>query len=225
MFHPFSPRRWQSLFRGESRIALFGTSADPPHRGHQSILSWLANEFDQVAVWAADNPYKSQQSPLEDRAQMLRLMIGTLLKKEKVSVHQELSDRYSIHSIERARRIWPRAQFSLVVGADLIAQLPQWYQAEEIFRQVEILVFPRPGYAVEGPALSRLQQIAQVAIAHPPDQYDIASSRYRQSRCSEVPADLPPIIRDYVAARNLYPCTSSSQSSSFQPSVQPLTNR
>ena len=194
-------------WRQPPRIALFGTSADPPHRGHQGILTWLANEFDQVAVWAADNPYKPDQSPLGDRAQMLRLMIDTLAQKEKVSVHQGLSDRYSIHSIARAQEIWPNAQFSLVVGADLIAQLPKWYKAEEIFSQVEILVFPRPGYAVSGPALSGLQQVAKVAIAHPPNQHDIASSRYRQSRCNEVPTDLPPVIRDYVAARNLYPCS------------------
>ncbi len=193
------------------RIALFGTSADPPHRGHQGILSWLANEFDEVAVWAADNPYKPDQSPLGDRAQMLRLMISTLAQKEKVSVHQELSDRYSIHSIARARQIWPNARFSLVVGADLIAQLPKWYKAEEIFSQVEILVFPRPGYAVEGSALSDLRRLAKVAIAHPSSQHDIASSRYRQSRCHEVSVDLPPVIRDYVAARNLYPCASSAQ--------------
>ena len=207
-----------NAWRHSPRIALFGTSADPPHRGHQGILSWLANEFDEVAVWAADNPYKLDQSPLGDRAQMLRLMINTLAQKEKVSVHQELSDRYSIHSIDRARQIWPNAQFSLVVGADLIAQLPKWYKAKEIFSQVEILVFPRPGYAVEGSALSDLQQLAKVAIAHPPNQHDIASSRYRQSRCNEVPADLPPVIRDYVAARNLYPCSPLAKATPVQSS-------
>ncbi|MGB3768213.1 MAG: nicotinate-nucleotide adenylyltransferase [Phormidesmis sp.] len=207
MFNPWRPA---------PRIALFGTSADPPQRGHQGILTWLAHEFDGVAVWAADNPYKLDQSPLGDRAQMLRLMIDTLADREKVSVHQELSDRYSIHSIARAQKIWPNAQFSLVVGADLIAQLPKWYKAEEIFSQVEILVFPRPGYTVSGPALSALQQVASVAIAHPPNQHDIASSRYRQSRCNEVPTDLPPVIRDYVAARNLYPCSTSAKTAPIQ---------
>lgn len=201
--------RW----RNPARIALFGTSADPPHRGHQGILTWLADEFDQVVVWAADNPYKPEQSPLGDRAQMLRLMISTLDKKEKVAVNQGLSDRYSIHSIARARKIWPHAQLSLVVGADLIAQLPKWYKAEEIFSQVEILVFPRPGYAVEGADLSALRQVAEVAIAHPPNQHDIASSRYRQNRCDEIPGDLPPVIRDYISAKELYPCSSTAPAS------------
>ncbi len=193
------------------RVALFGTSADPPHVGHQSILNWLAEEFDQVAVWAAENPYKPKQSPLGDRAEMLRLLTRTLVNSDRVSVYQSLSDRYSIHSIARARQIWPRAKFTLVVGADLVAQLPQWYQAPAIFAQADILVFPRPGYSIDGPALSALQQQATVTIAHPPTQYNIASSRYRTAECSQVPDDLPPVIRDYIRARHLYPCLQTPQ--------------
>lgn len=41
-----------------TRVALFGTSADPPTVGHQAILRWLSEHYDQVAVWAADNPFK-----------------------------------------------------------------------------------------------------------------------------------------------------------------------
>lgn len=46
-------------------IALFGTSADPPTRGHGKILTWLAQHYDQVAVWAADNPFKQHQASLD----------------------------------------------------------------------------------------------------------------------------------------------------------------
>ncbi len=202
------------------RVALFGTSADPPHMGHQSILLWLGQEFDQVAVWAADNPYKERQSLIGDRAQMLRLLIETLPTQGvgplgKISVEQSLSDRYSIHSINRARDRWPNARFSFVVGADLLAQLPKWYQAKEIFSQVDILVFPRPGYSVEGPALRALRQLTAVHIARPPYQYDVSSSSFRQTHCtsdtgsdasSRAAANVPPTIRDYITKHNLYPC-------------------
>ena len=197
------------------RVALFGTSADPPHLGHQSNLLWLAQEFDQVAVWAADNPYKEKQSPICDRAEMLRLLSETLPGEGtgplgKVQINQSLSDRYSINSITRARKIWPKARFHFVVGADLIAQMPKWYQAKEIFSQVDILVFPRPGYPIEGPALSALRRLTTVNIAHPPAQHDVSSSRFRQTRCADdadiVNEDLPPIIRDYITEHNLYSC-------------------
>ncbi len=197
------------------RIALFGTSADPPHLGHQSILLWLSKQFDQVVVWAADNPYKERQSPIGDRAQMLQLLIDALHTAEaitNISVEQQLSDRYSINSITHARRIWAEADFSFVVGADLLAQLPEWYQAQEIFKQVRILVFPRPGYPLEQTSLNNLRQLATVEIAHPPTQYDVSSSTYRQTRCDSdrQPAHsfsaLPPVIRDYITEHDLYPC-------------------
>ncbi|MBE9061531.1 nicotinate-nucleotide adenylyltransferase [cf. Phormidesmis sp. LEGE 11477] len=197
------------------RIALFGTSADPPHLGHQSILLWLSAHFDQTVVWAADNPYKEEQSPIGDRAQMLRLLTDTLSVSEtinNISVSQQLSDRYSINSIARARRIWPKANFSFVIGADLLDQLPKWYQAKEIFKQVNILVFPRPGYPIKASSLLALRQLADVDIAQPTAQYDVSSSTYRQTRCdhSEQTAhffdDLPAVIRDYITEHDLYPC-------------------
>lgn len=203
------------LLSKSPRIALFGTSADPPHLGHQSILLWLSSHFDQVVVWAADNPYKEEQSPIGDRAQMLRLLADTLSlpgSTNNISVNQQLSDRYSINSINRARRLWPKAQFSFVVGADLLDQLPKWYQAKEIFKQVNLLVFPRPGYPLEASSLTELQRVANVDIAHPPAQYDVSSSTYRQARCDHAsqPAhsfdDLPAVIRDYITEHDLYPC-------------------
>ncbi|NJM46313.1 MAG: nicotinic acid mononucleotide adenylyltransferase, partial [Alkalinema sp. RU_4_3] len=41
------------------KLALFGTSADPPTLGHLAIVNYLSAKYDRVAVWAADNPFKS----------------------------------------------------------------------------------------------------------------------------------------------------------------------
>jgi nicotinate-nucleotide adenylyltransferase len=45
-----------------------------------------------------------------------------------------------------------------------------------------------------------------VTIAEPPQQYNIASSRYRTAECHQVPDDLPPVIRDYISEHHLYSC-------------------
>ena len=52
-------------------IALLGTSADPPTRGHQVLLEGLLNRYGQVATWASDNPLKQHDAPLELRAMLL----------------------------------------------------------------------------------------------------------------------------------------------------------
>ncbi len=198
-----------------TRIALFGTSADPPHRGHAAILTWAATQFDHVAVWTANNPFKEHQTPLSDRFCMLELMIDELdVPPGRVQLHPELSHLRSIISIERAQERWPGAQFSLVVGSDLVEQLPRWYRAKDIFAAVNILVVPRPGYAITEAGLSGLEQYTQVTIADIPQQIDVASSEYRQT---DAEAALTPAVQAYIAQHHLYPCPEDSKKTLITP--------
>ncbi len=184
------------------RIALFGTSADPPHRGHAAILTWLAQHFDYVAVWTAENPFKSCQTPLEKRFDMLRLMLGELqLPPDRVDLRQDLSHRWSIVSIERAQACWPGARLVLVVGSDLVNQLLTWHRAEDILAAVEVLVVPRPGYPITPEGLADLGHYTQVKIANTDEVVDVASSSCRQIDDTD---NVTPAVRDYISQHQLY---------------------
>ena len=56
-------------------IALLGTSADPPTRGHQVLLSGLTKRYARVATWASDNPMKRHAAPLVLRALLLKALV------------------------------------------------------------------------------------------------------------------------------------------------------
>ncbi|MGP1373634.1 MAG: nicotinate-nucleotide adenylyltransferase [Almyronema sp.] len=193
-----------------AKIALFGTSADPPHRGHRGILQWLARRFDQVAVWAADNPFKAHQTSLADRAAMLSLLIQDLEDPHHtVQLYPELSHSRTLFSVEQAQKMWPGSELYLAIGADLVGQLPRWYRAAEILRQVNIVVFPRPGYTVDTSDLETLRQLgASVAIAEGPELHDVSSTNYRQ--CEEN-AEVPTIIQAYIDQNDLYLCPENSK--------------
>jgi nicotinate-nucleotide adenylyltransferase len=195
------------------QIALFGTSADPPHQGHGAILAWLATQFDHVAVWTANNPFKDHQTDLGDRFRMLELLIDELdAPPERVQGHPELGHMRTVVTLERARQIWPGAEFSLVVGADLVEQLPTWQRAEEIFAAANLLVIPRPGYDLSDASLAALRQRTAVTVAEMP-AIDVSSSRYR--RCDD-PRALPdapgltPAVQAYITQHHLYPCPQTS---------------
>lgn len=192
-----------------TRIALFGTSADPPHRGHAAVLTWLAGRFDHVAVWTANNPFKPQQTELSHRCRMLDLLVGDLaVSPGRVQVHPELSHRRSIVSIERAKQQWPAAHFSLVIGSDLINQLPTWHRAEDIFAAVDLLIVPRPGHPLDEAGLQSLGQKTKVTVAHLPDPVETASSDYRQT-CDDMA--LTPAVQAYLDQHHLYPCPENSR--------------
>lgn len=185
-------------------IALFGTSADPPTKGHQQIIIWLSQHFDYVAVWVSDNPFKSHQTPLEHRETMLRLLIEEISPPAtNVALHPELSNPRTLITVERARQKWPSAEFTLTIGSDLVTNLPRWYCAQKLLQQVKLLVIPRPGYAVKEEDIELLRSLgAQVAIA-PVFTPAVSSTQFR--KCTQTEALTPPIL-SYIHREQLYAC-------------------
>lgn len=184
------------------KIALFGTSADPPTVGHQSIIEWLAGLYDYVAVWASDNPFKQHQSVLSERQRMLTLLIQDSQQRyEHVGLQAELSHSKTLFTVQQAQQLWPHAELILVVGSDVVTTLPHWYGVETLFQQVQLLILHRPDAQLHSDALTALQKMgAQLAIANfqgPP----VSSSHYRHTGDIN---DVPPAIAAYIQQHHLY---------------------
>lgn len=193
-------------------LALFGTSADPPTRGHQAILVWLSQQFDQVVVWASDNPFKVHQASLEQRQEMLRQLVAEIQASEgEIVLAPELSHPRALTTLERARQQWPSAQLMFVIGSDLVPKLPSWYRIREVLAQVELLVIPRPGYPLLPKDLHTLEKLGgRIAIADFTGPA-VSSSAYREA---DKPEALTPAIRAYIQQEKLYEWADTAQSSS-----------
>lgn len=185
------------------KIAIFGTSADPPTIAHQSILQWLGDYFDLVLVYASDNPFKQHSSNIKHRSKMLQLLIDEIKSvNNNIKLCQEISDRRSLNTINKAREIWgDEVEFSLVIGSDLIIQINNWYKIEELFSKVELIILPRPGYVITREAIENLAkngakyQIAQVNLPA------ISSSEFR-IKGQENNLTIP--VRNYIKKQQLY---------------------
>lgn len=190
-------------------IALFGTSADPPTAGHQTILRWLSDRYDLVVVWASDNPFKDHQATLKQRTQMLRLAIEEIdSPKNNISLREELSDRRTLITVQKAKEIWgDDVEFTVAIGSDLVAQIRQWYRVEELLKQVQILIVPRPGYTIAQKDLEALTSLGgKYAIANV-DAPHVSSTTYREEKDSDL---LTPAVQNYISQNNLYSSSTSS---------------
>jgi nicotinate-nucleotide adenylyltransferase len=191
------------------KIALFGTSADPPTIAHKEIISWLGSQFDRVAVWAADNPFKIHGASLEQRSQMLELLIAEIdpIISQHAQVYRKLSSQRTIETLATAKTIWDDGEFILTVGADLVTQLPQWYQAGKLLSQVELLIVPRIGNQIESTSLQKLTDLgAKISIA-PLATPQISSTVIRNSHSIQ---GLTPKVATYIHQYNLYSITNDS---------------
>ncbi|MEA5535975.1 nicotinate-nucleotide adenylyltransferase [Crocosphaera sp. XPORK-15E] len=187
-----------------TKIALFGTSADPPTAGHKSIIRWLSDHYDWVGVWASDNPFKEHQTSLDHRIKMLQLLIDHIEPtRHNIYLSKGLSHRRSLISVAKAKEIWgQKADYTLVIGSDLLKQIRQWYHVQELLAEVSILVVPRPGYLINESDLQALAELGgnyQVADLDAPA---VSSTAYRKHRDEDV---LIRPIQDYIHQEQLYP--------------------
>ena len=185
------------------KIALFGTSADPPTVGHQTILHWLAQHYDRVVVWASDNPFKQHQTPLIDRTAMLDLAIADLnLVRNNINLHPELSDRRTLITVNKAREKWgEEVEFTLVIGSDILGQITSWYRIQELLEKVKVLIVPRLGYGIEERDLAALEKAGgefAIATLNAPK---VSSSSYRLERDRDL---ITSAVDNYIWQKNLY---------------------
>jgi len=106
-------------------------------------------------------------------------------------------------TVERAQERWQNAEFTLVVGSDLVRQLPKWFRARDLLDRVKLLVVPRPGYSITDSELDPLRQIgADVTIADL-NAPNVSSTAYREQGETE---GVTSPIQAYIDREQLYRC-------------------
>ncbi|HEV2214056.1 MAG TPA: nicotinate-nucleotide adenylyltransferase, partial [Terracidiphilus sp.] len=166
-----------SASRAAPRVAFFGGSFDPPHRGHLAIAraAQTALKLDRVLFApVATQPLKPHGSSASfaDRAAMTRLAIAgepafelslldaptTADPNSGPAPAQLDTPNYTIDTLERLRAQLPAAaQLFCLIGADSFHTLRRWHCAGEIPFAAALIVASRPG-----------QSLAELITALPP---------------------------------------------------------
>ena len=141
------------------RIGLYGGSFDPVHLGHLLVAQAAREELHLDRIFfipAAQSPFKpdAKPTPAAERTKMLRL---ALAGNSRAEVDEQEIKRggisYTIETVRDYACRFPNAKLFYLIGADHVAQLPKWREANDLANHVEFLIIPRPGeLKVEIPA-------------------------------------------------------------------------
>ena len=136
------------------RIAFYGGTFDPVHRGHMDVAAGVTRLFgldEFVFVPAFHAPHKKRIKPTSafHRFAMLCEASDAIQGTSVSTVELELPDRpYTIETIGRVRNEYPDHRIFFVIGADSWQEITTWRNWETVLTEVDIIVVTRPGHAI-----------------------------------------------------------------------------
>ena len=158
-----------------SRIGLLGGSFNPAHGGHRRISLFALAALGLDEIWWLVSP----GNPLKPAAGMAPLpkrlaSAAALARRAPISVtaiERELGTRYTVDTLRKLHRRYPKKEFVWLMGSDNLAELHRWRDWRGIARLMPIAVIARPGYdgaAVASPAMAwlRRHRVSAASLKH-----------------------------------------------------------
>lgn len=197
------------------RVALFGGTFDPPHRGHLAVAVAAADAFQLDRILfapAGRQPLKPDRltAPFNDRLAMVALVSESDPRFEASVVDAPNSDgspNYTVDTLARLRSAYPQASLFNLVGADSFLDLRRWREPEHLLELAEWIVASRPGFQLEdlaGLHLTR-EQRARVHLLETVNEDISATDLRRRLAAGDPCADLMPSdVLAYIRQHHLY---------------------
>ncbi|MBZ7938889.1 nicotinate (nicotinamide) nucleotide adenylyltransferase [Campylobacter sp. W0014] len=130
------------------KIALFGGSFDPPHKGHNAVIEEALKtiDIDQLIIMPTFiNPFKKEFFADEEKRLEWVIKLWGNLDKVKICDFEIKQKRPvpSIESVEYLYKIYRPSKFYFLIGADHLEKLYLWHQFEKLASLVEFVIAKR----------------------------------------------------------------------------------
>ncbi|MCX4525825.1 MULTISPECIES: nicotinate-nucleotide adenylyltransferase [unclassified Streptomyces] len=189
------------------RLGVMGGTFDPIHHGHLVAASEVAALFhlDEVVFVPTGEPWQKSQravSPAEDR--YLMTVIATA-SNPQFSVSRIDIDRggptYTIDTLRDLSALNVDADLFFITGADALAQILTWRNADELFSLAHFIGVTRPGHVLTDDGLPEggvsLVEVPALAISS-------TDCRVRVANGDPVWYLVPDGVVRYIDKRELY---------------------
>lgn len=191
---------------------VLGGSFDPIHLGHVAAAEAVLRlrGLDQVLLVPTGQP--PHKPPLaasfDHRLAMARLAAEGRKGLSVIDLEgRRPGPSYTVDTLRELRRLHPGTAFELLVGADMLLDLPRWHRAEEVVREARIVAFGRPGSASEAARVAfeaAFGRDRHVWLEFSPLEVSSTGIRKRLLAGEPVRGLLDPAVEAYIRAHGLY---------------------
>ena len=189
------------------RIGVMGGTFDPIHHGHLVAASEVAARFDLdevVFVPTGEPSFKQHEGVTVAEHRYLMTVIATA-SNPRFTVSRVDIDRagltYTVDTLTDLHDQRPDAELLFISGADAVAQILEWKEADRLFDLARFVAVTRPGHrmSIAGLPPGRVEMLEVPALA-------ISSTdvRKRASKGQPVWYLVPDGVVQYIAKHQLY---------------------
>lgn len=190
------------------RVGVMGGTFDPIHHGHLVAASEVADSFalDEVMFVPTGQPWQKSErvvSPAEHR--YLMTVIATAsnprFNVSRVDVDRE-SPTYTVDTLRDLRtQLGDKTDLFFITGADALAKILSWKDAEQVFELAHFIGVTRPGFRLSDSHLPAdsvsLVQVPAMAISS-------TDCRNRVAAGQPIWYLVPDGVVQYITKHNLY---------------------
>jgi nicotinate-nucleotide adenylyltransferase len=158
------------------RIGVMGGTFDPIHNGHLVAASEVAHEFnlERVIFAPTGEPWHKTRTSTPAELRYLMAVIATAADPRFAVTRVDIDRPGPTYTVDTIADL--DAQFEgsdvtwfFITGADALADILQWRDAERVLARVELVGVTRPGHELTDPGLPKssvhLMEIPAVAIS------------------------------------------------------------
>lgn len=179
-------------------MAVFGGSFNPPHVAHVLAAAYVLSTkpVDEVLVVPVyRHPFAKDLAPFADRLAMCRLAFEWIPHVIVSAVERELGgESRTLRTLEHLSRAHPEWALRLLIGSDLLADLPKWHRFDRIEAVAPPIVIGRSGADAASAPEPLLPQVSSTQIRDALAAGDVDAVR-----------DLVPSrVLQYITAHGLY---------------------
>lgn len=197
------------------KLGLYGGTFDPVHYGHLLLAERCREELelDEVRfIPAGDPPHKSRVdlTPGKARAEMIEFATAG---NPRLTVDRRELDRpgrsYTFETLEQLHRELPDAELYFLMGADSLADLPQWREPQRIAELALIVAVnrgdqPLPDQFSLTATLGATIASRVLFVSMPGIDLSATELRQRTALDKSLRYTTPPAVEAYIRDQGLY---------------------
>ena len=189
------------------RLGVMGGTFDPIHHGHLVAASEVQTRFglDEVVFVPTGQPWQKDEREVSAPEHRYLMTVVATASNPRFTVSRVDIDRpgptYTIDTLRDLHRERPDAELFFITGADALAQILSWKDADELFDLAHFVGVTRPGYVLSESGLPAdrvtLQEVPAMASSS-------TDCRARVERAEPVWYLVPDGVVQYVNKYRLY---------------------